>query len=100
MQGIDMSRTVWVHRIPVAAFSAMVDQVVKIPEGSRLIHCREQYYTIALWFDVPDQLTPRVEERRFQIYGTNHTIPDDLAYQGTCLFAGGDLVLHVYEVPA
>jgi hypothetical protein len=89
-------RTVWVHRIPVAAM--MFDQTVAMPEGSRLVHCREQYDNIAFWFDVPDQLASRTEERRFQIYGTGHTIPDDLVYQGTCIFAVGDLVLHVYEV--
>jgi len=94
------SRTVWVHRIPVEAFSAMFDQVVKLPAGSRLVHCREQYNSIALWFEMPDQYATPIEEHRFQIYGTGHTIPENLTYRGTCIFAGGELVLHVYEVPA
>lgn len=92
-------RTVWVHRIPAEAFSAMFDQVVSMPEGSQLVHCREQTNNIALWFEVPDQYASTTE-RRFQIYGTGHTVPEDLVYRGTCIFAGGDLVLHVYEVPS
>ncbi len=91
-----MSRTIWVHRIPVDAISASFTNVVHMPEGSRLIHCREQYGNIALWFEVDTEASK--VQRKFQIYGTGHTIPDDLFYRGTCVFAGGDLILHVYEV--
>lgn len=91
-------RTIWVHRIPVNALSVSFTTVVRMPSGSRLVHLREQRGSIALWFEVPDPAAEK-QARNFQIFGTGTgPIRDGLGYVGTCIFADGELVLHVYEV--
>lgn len=88
----------WVHRIPVNVLSVSFTSVVRMPRGSRLIHCREQGNSIALWFEVPDPDAEK-QARKLQIFGTGTgPIRDGLIYAGTCIFADGELVLHVYEV--
>lgn len=91
-------RTVWVHRIPVNALTASFTSTLLLPAGSRLVHVREQRNDVALWFEVPDP-EARKEQRGFQLFGTGTgPIRDGLEYVGTCQFADGSLVLHVYEV--
>jgi len=91
-------RTVWKYPLVVNALTVQFTQVVRIPEGAIFRHCAAQHNTVALWYEIPDQDAPKAEHR-FQIFGTgNEPIGDHLTYVGSALFAGGDLVLHVYEV--
>jgi hypothetical protein len=90
-------RTVWKIALPVNVLTASATNTFRLPEDARLVHVREQKDAIALWFEVEDHgvMVPR----SFQIFGTGTgPIRDGLEYRGTGIFAGGDLVLHVYEV--
>lgn len=93
-------RTVWKFPIVVNVLTASVTNVVHIPEGAKFLHCAAQGHgTIALWYEIPDTEAPKVQHG-FQIFGTGtDPIGDHLTYVGTALFAGGDLVLHLYETP-
>lgn len=92
-----MNRAVWVYRIPVNEMTASFTNVFEIPVGARLVHLAEQHGQIAMWWEVDSDAS--TQQHRFQIFGTGHgPIREGLEYRGTCLFAGGDLVLHLYEV--
>lgn len=91
-------RTVWKFPLAVDALVVQFTQVQYIPKGSRFLHGAAQGSEIGLWFEVPDPEAEKVQ-RSFQIFGTgNAPIGDHLTYVTSALFAGGGLVLHVYEV--
>lgn len=93
-----------VHKFPISIdpIAVMGTQIIDIPAGADLVHCAAQGHTIALWYEVPYSEEPYegpTVRHGFQVFGTgNGPIGDHLKHVGTALFAGGDLVLHVYEV--
>lgn len=92
-----MNREVWVYRIPTTPSAAMYPTQFRIPKGARFLHCREQGQDqVGLWYEV-DTNAEQVPQF-FQFFGTGHSIPNSAEYRGTCLFTGGSLMLHVYEV--
>jgi hypothetical protein len=94
-----MNRTIWKYTIPVNELTASFTNVLHIPERARFLTCAEQHGAIALWYEIPFPNDPKVEPRRFQIFGTGAgPIGDHLNYLGTTLHADGQLVLHIYEV--
>lgn len=92
-----MNRQVWKFALPVNELTASFTSILRIPVGARLVHVAAQRATAAMWFEVdPDA---EKEPRSFQLFGTGHgPIREGLNYIGTCIFADGDLVLHIYEV--
>lgn len=92
-------RIVWKYAIDVGPFSASGGQIHQVPKGAKFLQVAAQDATIAIWFEV-DPDAP-YEERRFRYFGTGFVLHgEDLTYLGTCLFAGGSFVVHVYEVPS
>lgn len=95
---VDPKRTVWVYRIPVDVLTASSTTIHRIPEGARFLYAAEQHGQTALWYEIPDPAA-RKRAHGFQLFGTGTgPIGDHLLYLATTLHAGGDLVLHVYEV--
>jgi len=73
--------------------------ICEIPKGGTIRHVDEQLGNICVWVEVdPDQ--PK-EKRRFEIYGTGHTIREDMGvtrvYLGSVKLEGGALIFHIYE---
>lgn len=74
-----------------------------IPQGALLQHVAVQYQpdVVSFWATV-DTETLIMEERRFEIVGTGHLIPENGVYVGTAevkVNNGGSLVWHLIEVP-
>lgn len=88
---------VWKYAIDVSPYAANGGQVFQVPTGASFRACAAQGGAIALWFEV-DTEEPDRETRWFRFFGTGFALQgEDLTYLGTCLFADGALVLHVYE---
>lgn len=70
-----------------------------MPEGAEILTIGEQGGGLHLWARVNTEAP--LEERRFWVAGTGHSVPGDpeIPYLGTAFFAGGALVWHVFEVP-
>jgi hypothetical protein len=89
-----MSRTIWKYTLPITALTT----VQWIPQGARFLAIAPQGDSIALWYEIPDPDAEK-EKHGFQQFGTGASpIGDHLNYVGTTLHAGGQLVLHTYEV--
>lgn len=56
---------------------------------------RDQFEKVCLWFLVDP--TAEKEKRTIAIVGTGHPAPEDGAYLGSAMLAGGTLVWHVFE---
>lgn len=71
--------------------------LVKMPVGARVVHVAEQHDAIMLWaeHDAIDENTEHVT-RRFDVFGTGHSIPSAAEYVGTLL--SGPYVWHIYEI--
>jgi hypothetical protein len=92
-----MNRQVWKFAIPINELTASFTTTLRIPEHARLLHVSAQRSSACMWFEVDTDAEK--EPRRFQLFGTGHgPIRDGLNFIGTCIFADGDLVLHIYEV--
>ena len=73
---------------------------VWVPDGARLLHVAEQYESVALWYEIPDDHEDRqvLVEHAFHLAGTGHLFDSgDSMYLGTTLHHNGMLVLHTYE---
>jgi len=94
-----MNRQVWKFALPVNELTASFTSVLRIPVGARLLHVAAQRNDACMWFEVDTEAG--TEPRSFQIFGTGTgPIRDGLNFIGTCIFADGALVLHIYEVIA
>jgi hypothetical protein len=92
-----VNRQVWKFALPVNELTASFSSLLRIPVGAKLLHVAAQRNHACMWFEVDTEA--EVEPRRFQLFGTGHgPIRDGLNYVGTCIYADGDLVLHIYEV--
>lgn len=88
-----MARTIHKYYLTTGTFGA----AYLLPVGAKILSFGNQRETCVLWAEV-DPDAPEVC-RQFVVYGTGHPMPDNPGiYIGTALFAGGDLVLHAYEV--
>lgn len=79
---------------------ASVDvQTVSMPADAELLHVAVQRGDIALWALCDDEAV--YVDRNFVMFGTGHDIQEGLEYEfvGTVLLCGGDLVLHIFEMP-
>lgn len=96
--GAAENRTISFFFLPVNMLSVSATNTIYVPAGARLLHVREQKDYVALWYEIPDPSAP-TEPHRFQLFGTGTgPIHDGLEYVGTCIFADGMLVIHVYEL--
>lgn len=70
---------------------------VQMPRGSEVEYVTVQHDAATMWYRAdPSQAN---ETRYFQAFPTGATaIPRNAMYLGTCLFDGGHLVYHVFEV--
>lgn len=94
-----MNQQVWKHAIAIQLAGFGITMEAEMPVGAQIVHVREQGNdAIAIWFLV-DAEQAVLETRSFNIYGTGHgPILFNERYVGTAIFAGGSLVLHVFEV--
>jgi len=73
------------------------DSVIGMPSGSQVLTVQEQHGEPQLWALV-DPTTPTKKLRRFRVYGTGFSMPDNPGeYIGTFQEHGGALVFHVFE---
>ncbi len=75
------------------------DQNIEMPDGAEILTMQCQGETPCLWVLVDP--TKRKKIRRFEIFGTGHTM-DVLSvstYVGTYQLKDGQLVFHVFEQP-
>ena len=85
-----MSREIW--KFPLR------DSLNKVPlsVGAKVLHVHAQGNDICLWALIEPEAAR--EFRRFTVYGTGHSMPDDPGvYIGTAHLQGGALVFHVFE---
>lgn len=93
-------RTVWKIAMPVHAVPVQTSAPhhVHLPIGARVLHLETQHRIPTVWFDLD---TDEVETCRvFQWVGAGHEVPQGGVHVGTVLLSNGNLVLHLYEVPA
>ena len=92
-------RTVWKYSISMYREGV---GTFFIPTGARLVHVAPevlnpgslQEQAVSLWFEVDS--TADKEPRVFEIFGTDHDIPESAGvYSGTAVMP--PLVVHVYE---
>lgn len=93
-----MRKTIWKFDIPIDVMTASFTTVKRIPKGSRLLHVREQRNSVCMWFEVDPEA--ELEAHHFQLHATGNDVHPGLSYLGTCIFAEGNLVIHLYEVVA
>ena len=71
-------------------------QSIHVPEGAELLHAREQFEEVCVWFRCDPNAV--LTQRWIAIVGTGHEAPDaDGRYIGTASLRGGHLMLHVFE---
>lgn len=88
-----MSRAIW--KFPFEVTDRL--EVLFMPEGAEILSIQIQNSKVCIWA-VCDERAPKVE-RRFHIYGTGHSLPENLRVSdhiGTIQVAG--FVWHVFEV--
>lgn len=67
-----------------------------MPFGAKVLFASMQNSDLCLWVEVDDE--EKLQNRKFRIYGTGHTLPDDPGrYLGTFIMHNGALVFHIYE---
>ena len=87
-----MSRVIWKF-----GFDIRSDVVIEMPLGAKVISVQVQHGIPYIWAIVDP--TAKVVGRNFKIYGTGHTMKDNLdlfEYIGTFQMAGGDYIWHMY----
>lgn len=86
-----MSSTIWKAQLEITDH-----QEVKLPEGAEILHVREQFGNLCMWFRCHPDAPPAPHQ--ILIRGTGHPAPNSGAkYLGTGILMGGSLVLHVFE---
>lgn len=81
-----------VHKI---GLSEIGPSLVRLPDDYRIVHVGEQGGQVMMWVEL-DPTAVLVPVRRFQIFGTGHSIPDHAEYVGTTQV--GPFVWHVYQI--
>lgn len=73
-------------------------QVVRMPEGAKILCVQMQGASPCVWAMVDEQQAS--ENRDVYIFGTGHPLPDiPLTYIGTFQIHGGALVFHAFVAP-
>lgn len=93
------------YELPLTGSTGSAEQVFELPEGAKVLECREQYGRHpCLWVleTLPEtgQPEPAKQRRKFNIFGTGVRIPagaEDFQYVGSGQVNGGDKVVHVFE---
>ena len=92
-----MTRQIWKFIIP---FQDALDTnciPIEMPDRAQFLTVMEQGGNLCLWAQINQ--TEKLVTRRFAVFGTGHEMPNSVFdYLGTVMFAGGSLVLHVYEL--
>lgn len=71
-------------------------QEVSLPQGAEILHVREQFGALFMWFKCNPNAPPM--PHTILICGTGHPAPNGEAkYLGTGHLANGSLILHVFE---
>lgn len=83
--------TIWKFELPLVG-----DIKLKMPVDADLLCVQLQRGNPCLWIEC-DPESPRVH-RNFQWVGTGHETSRIGIYVGTVQLAGGDLVLHLYDL--
>lgn len=86
-------KTIWKAVLEIAD-----EQVISMPQGSRIICSREQLDQPCIWFGCDPTNTP--EKRVIFMRGTGHLLPKIGTYIGTCILHGGQLVYHIFDMGA
>ena len=73
-------------------------QVLDLPIGARVLHFGNQREVPCIWVEVVSECW-ETAQRVFRLAGTEHDLGiEKREYVGSVIFAGGDLVFHLYEV--
>lgn len=90
------------HKIFKYELRVTDDQVVSMPEGSKILRVEVQAGKPYIWALVNPEVTPI--DRKIVTRGTGHEIDSDylesLTYLGTYYLSGNALVFHVFEEAA
>jgi hypothetical protein len=83
----------------VYKFEIQPEHTLRLPKGSGILSVGVQGDKMFLWALVDPRNEVVSEERRIEVYGTGHEIPNpgDLEFIGTLIMYGGFLVFHVFE---
>lgn len=93
-----LPKSVWKYATPLRELDDVL--VIDMPAGAVVLSVANQREHLAVYAEVcPGQRT--TTPHRFRIAGTGHPIDMEPGQRfiGTVLFADGDLVFHVYELP-
>ena len=87
-----MSRKVYKYQLPLQE-----ELKIPMPMGAKVLHFANQNEIPTIWVEVDTDEQDRA--KTFFIVGTGHDIPTGktVVYIGSALFAGGNLVWHLYE---
>lgn len=72
------------------------DTPIELPEGAEILHVAEQHGDVCMWALVNPENDHVV--RKFEIYGTGHTIDEERqkSFIGTVFYK--EFVFHIFEV--
>lgn len=87
-------KTIW--KFPLAAQAI---NEIEIPAESEILTVQSQNELACMWALVNPHA--RKEKRKFAVFGTGHTIPDNIKkenYIGSFQLQFGALIFHVFEV--
>lgn len=87
-------RTIWKTTLKLTD-----TQEIDVPKDARMLHVREQYNEIYIWYACSTELP--TEKRTIFICGTGHALPDSVScdsYLGTVSLCEDSLIVHVFEI--
>lgn len=86
-------KTIWKYTLRVG----QVNQLT-LPRTKKILHVGNQREEICVWFEVDTLYELSEKEHSFVVVGTGQVVESNWHHIGSAIFAGGDLVWHVYEV--
>jgi hypothetical protein len=94
---MQVNRTIWKYVLENKVFQALL-----LPPGAEIICVREQYGLPTLWAKtIPEWDGEKLVPRKIAMIGTGVSWIDEkestLQYLGTCMFAGDQKVVHIFE---
>ena len=91
-------QTIWNVKRDVAGLDEVIHPM--FPAGSKILSAVNQYERLVIYALVPDTKAPIIQYP-IGVFGTGHHIEPSAAiagFLGTVQFAGGSLVLHVFDL--
>lgn len=76
-----------------------LDRTLRLPKGAKVLSADHQFGEIFIWILVNPDPTVEHEARKFEVYGTGHTIhgTEELEFIDSVMVNGHRFVFHVFE---